>query len=66
MTILDKIVAHKKIEIQEKKKNESLDSLKQQLAVLKPNRSLRKKMESNPGFQFICEIKKASPCYCPR
>jgi indole-3-glycerol phosphate synthase len=61
MTILDKIVAHKKIEVQERKKNESLDSLKQRLAVLEPNRSLRKKMENNPRFQFICEIKKASP-----
>ena len=61
MTILDKIVAHKKNEVRDKKENESLDSLKQRLAVLEPNRSLRKKMESDPGFHFICEIKKASP-----
>ena len=61
MSILDKIVAHKKIEVRDKKENESLDSLKQRLAVLEPNRSLRKKMENDQGFQFICEIKKASP-----
>ena len=61
MTILDEIVAHKKIEVEQLKKIESLDSLKQQLAVLEPNRSLRKKMDDNPGFHFLCEIKKASP-----
>ena len=56
MTILDEIVAHKKIEVEQLKKIESLDSLKQQLAVLEPNRSLRKKMDDNPGFHFLCEI----------
>jgi indole-3-glycerol phosphate synthase len=61
MTILDKIVAHKKVEVQEQMKKEPLDSLKHQLAVLEPNRSLRKKMDEKPGFHFICEIKKASP-----
>jgi len=61
MSILDKIVARKKIEVQEKKKSESLDSLKQRLAILDSNRSLRKIMDNKPGFHFICEIKKASP-----
>jgi len=61
MTILDKIVAHKRIEVQNQKQNESLDSLKQQLAVLEPHRSLRKKIDEDPDFHFICEIKKASP-----
>ena len=61
MTILDKIVAQKRTEIAEQKKNKSLDSLKQRLAVLEPNRSLRKIMDSETGFHFICEIKKASP-----
>jgi len=61
MTILDKIVACKKIEVHEKRSKESLDSLKQRLAVLDSNRSLRKKMDNEPGFHFICEIKKASP-----
>ncbi len=61
MTILEKIVAFKRIEVQEQKVNKSLDSLKQRLAVLEPNRSLRKKMDSETGFHFICEIKKASP-----
>ena len=61
MNILDKIVARKKIEVYEKRSKESLDSLKQRLAVLEPNRSLRKKMDKESGFHFICEIKKASP-----
>jgi len=61
MTILEQIVAHKKIEVQEKRNRQSLDSLKQHLAVLEPNRSLRKKMDKEPGFHFVCEIKKASP-----
>jgi len=61
MTILDKIVAQKRTEVAEQKKNKSLDSLKQRLAVLEPNRSLRKIMDSETGFHFICEIKKASP-----
>jgi len=61
MSILDKIVAHKKIEVQEKRSNVSLDSLKQHLAILESNRSLRKKLDKEPGFHFICEIKKASP-----
>jgi indole-3-glycerol phosphate synthase len=61
MTILDKIVAHKKIEVQEKRSKKSLDSLKQHLAILEPNRSLRKKLDKESGFHFICEIKKASP-----
>jgi indole-3-glycerol phosphate synthase len=61
MTILDEIIAYKKIKVEQLKKNESLDSLKQQLAVLEPNRSLRKKMDENSDFHFICEIKKASP-----
>jgi indole-3-glycerol phosphate synthase len=61
MTILDKIVAHKRIEVQEQMKQQPLYSLKQQLAVLEPKRSLRKKMDDNPGFHIICEIKKASP-----
>jgi len=61
MSILDKIVAHKKNEVQEKIKKEPLDSLKQRLAVFESNNSLRKKMEHNSQFHFICEIKKASP-----
>jgi indole-3-glycerol phosphate synthase len=61
MTILDKIVAHKRIEVLEQIKKEPLDSLKQQLVVPGPNRSLRKKMDDKSGFYFICEIKKASP-----
>jgi indole-3-glycerol phosphate synthase len=61
MNILDKIIARKKIEVQEKSSRESLDSLKQRLAVLESNRSLRKKLDKDPGFHFICEIKKASP-----
>jgi indole-3-glycerol phosphate synthase len=61
MTILDEIVAHKRIEVQKQMEKEPLDSLKHQLAVLEPNRSLRKEMDDNPGFHFICEIKKASP-----
>jgi indole-3-glycerol phosphate synthase len=61
MTILDKIVAHKRVELQNQMEKESLDSLKQKLAVLEPNRSLRKKMDETTGFHFICEIKKASP-----
>lgn len=61
MTILDKIVLHKKNEVLKNKKMLSLDSLKQHMAVLEPNRSLYKKMENNSGFHFICEIKKASP-----
>jgi indole-3-glycerol phosphate synthase len=61
MTILDKIVNHKRIEVQEQISKVPLDSLKQQLAVLEPNRSLRKKMDETTDFHFICEIKKASP-----
>ncbi len=61
MTILDKIVAQKRTEVAKQKKNKSLDSLKKRLTVLEPNRSLRKKMDSETGFHFICEIKKASP-----
>ena len=61
MTILDKIIAHKQIEVQRQKEKNSLDSLKQQLAVLEPNRSLRQKIDGNTDFNFICEIKKASP-----
>jgi indole-3-glycerol phosphate synthase len=61
MTILDNIVAHKRIEVRDQMKNESLDSLKQQLSAPEPNRSLRKRMDNNTDFHFICEIKKASP-----
>jgi indole-3-glycerol phosphate synthase len=61
MTILDKIVDNKRIEVQEKISKIPLDSLKQQLAILEPNRSLRKKMDETTDFHFICEIKKASP-----
>jgi indole-3-glycerol phosphate synthase len=61
MTILDKIVAHKRIEVRDQINKISLDTLKQQLAVLEPNRSLRKKINEDGGFHYICEIKKASP-----
>lgn len=61
MTILQKIVNHKHIEVQKRRESKSLDSLKQQLAVLDPNRSLRKRMDENSDFHLICEIKKASP-----
>ncbi len=61
MSILEKIVEHKRIEVQNQMEKESLDSLKQRLAVLEPNRSLRKKMDGTTDFHFICEIKKASP-----
>jgi indole-3-glycerol phosphate synthase len=61
MTILDEIIDHKHLEVQSQQEKESLDSLKQRLAVLEHNNSLRKKMDQNSDFQFICEIKKASP-----
>ncbi|MFA6743780.1 MAG: indole-3-glycerol phosphate synthase TrpC, partial [Candidatus Neomarinimicrobiota bacterium] len=61
MTILDKIIEQKKQEVANAQQRRPLKFLQSQ--IINHNRlcSLRQKMKVNRNFQFICEIKKASP-----
>jgi indole-3-glycerol phosphate synthase len=60
-TILDKIIAHKKIEVEEQKNLIPLDEIKRRLSDVEDVRGFKKAL-SRPGkVNLIAEIKKASP-----
>jgi indole-3-glycerol phosphate synthase len=62
MTILDRIIEYKKSEIDYAKQQLSLANLKKSIDKNDfTHHSLQEKLEKEPGFHFICEIKKASP-----
>jgi indole-3-glycerol phosphate synthase len=62
MTILDRIIEHKKSEIDSAKQQLSLVNLEKSIGENDfKHYSLYKKLEKDQGFHFICEIKKASP-----
>ncbi|RMG68224.1 MAG: indole-3-glycerol phosphate synthase TrpC [Calditrichaeota bacterium] len=57
---LARIVAAKKAEVARRKQAVPLAALKDRLAQAPPVRSLRQRLQQ-PGFHFLCEVKKASP-----
>ena len=59
--ILDKIIAHKKIEVDIQKKHKPLDEIKQNLADVEPVRGFKGLISSPGKVNLIAEIKKASP-----
>jgi indole-3-glycerol phosphate synthase len=61
--ILDKIIADKKIEVDERKSRTGLDELKEQIALLPRCRNFYKAVTSSNmrGINVIAEVKKASP-----
>ncbi|MCD4831647.1 MAG: indole-3-glycerol phosphate synthase TrpC [Anaerohalosphaeraceae bacterium] len=61
--ILDKIIADKKIEVEEQKRSVSIDALKAQVSSLPKCRNFYKAVtKANPqGVNVIAEVKKASP-----
>jgi indole-3-glycerol phosphate synthase len=62
MTILDRIIEQKKSEISMAKQQISLANLEKSIGKNDfTHYSLYEKLEKEPGFHFICEIKKASP-----
>jgi len=64
MTILDKIAAYKREEVEAAKRRVSLDELEQQIARTEPPRGFRAKLQTRRDageFGLIAEIKKASP-----
>jgi len=61
MNILEKIVLHKKNELEDRKKRISLDSLKDQAWFSKPNISVKKRLESGSTQGIIAEFKRHSP-----
>lgn len=60
-TILDQIVASKRIEITRARSQISEAALEQQLPGLPPPRDFRTALEEPPGVRVIAEVKKASP-----
>lgn len=60
MTILDKIVAHKREEVSRRKKTKPIGELIAECKSRDDLRSLRSQLVQD-RFHFICEIKKASP-----
>ena len=59
---LNRIIAYKRQEVYQKAQSLPMRALKRMLlSQTFPVRSLRNKLESDPRFHFICEIKKASP-----
>ncbi len=59
-TILDKIVAHKRQEIQTCKRSRPLDAVRARVAQVPPARAFADAL-SAPGISLIAEIKRASP-----
>jgi indole-3-glycerol phosphate synthase len=60
-TILDKIIAHKKIEIKEQKSLIPLDEIKRRLSDVDDVRGFKKAISRPDKVNLIAEIKKASP-----
>ncbi|PRX28937.1 indole-3-glycerol phosphate synthase [Orenia metallireducens] len=58
--ILDKIVEHKKLEVEQQKQEVSLAELKQKIETLEHTRDFKGALEAE-GMSLIAEIKKASP-----
>ncbi|HYT90113.1 MAG TPA: indole-3-glycerol phosphate synthase TrpC [Gemmataceae bacterium] len=61
MTVLDKIVASKRREIEERRARTPEPELESRLADAPPVRNFRAALERGPGVQIIAEVKKASP-----
>lgn len=63
MTILDRIIADKRIEVERRRKEQSLEELKEQLVLLGKCRNFYKAVTkaNSRGINVIAEIKKASP-----
>jgi indole-3-glycerol phosphate synthase len=61
VTILDKIVASKRREIEERRARTPERDLEARLAGAPPVRDFRAALEAGPGAQVIAEVKKASP-----
>lgn len=61
--ILDKIIADKKLEVEERKRRTGLDELKERIALLPRCRNFYKAVTSpsDRGINVIAEVKKASP-----
>jgi len=59
--ILDKIIAHKKLEVDAQKQNTPLDEIKRNLAVVEPVRGFKAAISTPGKVNLIAEIKKASP-----
>lgn len=60
-TILDKIVAAKRLELDEKRRHTPEAALEQRLADAPPTHDFRAALEAPGGVQVIAEVKKASP-----
>lgn len=63
MTILDQIIADKRVEVERRRKERPLDELKEQVTLLGKCRNFYKEVTktSERGLNVIAEIKKASP-----
>lgn len=61
MSVLDTIIAHQKTGLPARKRNTPVDILKEIIGSLPPTVRLRHQLQTGSPFQFICEIKKASP-----
>src|SRR5262245_35001674 len=60
-TILDKIVASKRREIEENRRQMSEQEFQRRLAGAPPPRNFRSSLDRPPTVQLIAEVKKASP-----
>jgi indole-3-glycerol phosphate synthase len=60
-TILDRIIASKRQEIEQARARISLPDLESRAAAMPPARDFRAALERGPGVQVIAEVKKASP-----
>jgi len=61
LSILDKIISHKKIEIEERKQEVALNVLKAKLTKADKTRPFKEAISKPGGMNLIAEIKKASP-----
>jgi indole-3-glycerol phosphate synthase len=61
MTVLDRIVASKRREIEERRAHTPEGELESRVAEAPPVRDFRAALERGPGVQIIAEVKKASP-----
>ena len=59
--ILDKIIAHKKLEVEAQKQHTPLDEIKRDLADIEPVRGFKEAISAPGKVNLIAEIKKASP-----
>ena len=60
-TVLDKIIATKKKEVEDLKSRLSIDQLKSAVEAAPPVRNFFDALAAGPGIQLIAEVKKASP-----